>query len=67
MLMQLAQPLIWEARISTSRMRVGSRLEATATDVAVHFFISSGAAAKSSLAVKVLAVMVCFLLLVATP
>src|SRR5262244_2943542 len=52
-LMQLAQPLIWEARISTSLMRVGSRLEAMASDAAVHFFMSSGAAAKRSLAVMV--------------
>ena len=51
--MQLAQPLIWEARISTSLKRVGSRLEAMASDVAVHFFMSSGAAAKRSLAVMV--------------
>ena len=50
-LMQLAQPLIWEARISTSLTRIGSRLEAMASDVAVHFFMSSGAAAKRSLAV----------------
>src|SRR5262245_54946650 len=54
----VAQPLIWEARISTSRMRVGSRLEATASDAAVHFFMSSGAAARRSLTV-----MICFLLL----
>src|SRR5437762_13200843 len=52
-LRQLAQPLIWEARISTSPMRLGSRLEAMASDVAVHFFMSSGAAAKRSLAVMV--------------
>src|SRR5512139_1153654 len=52
-LMQLAQPLIWDAPISTSRTRVGSRLEATASDAAAHFFMSSGAAANSSLAFMV--------------
>jgi hypothetical protein len=41
-----AQPLIWAARIFTSLMRVGSRLEAMASDEAVHFLMSSGAAAK---------------------
>src|SRR5260221_458460 len=50
-LMQLAQPLIWEARISTSLTRVGSRLEAMASDVAVRLFKSSGGAAKRAFAV----------------
>src|SRR5581483_6735204 len=52
-LMQLAQPLIWDARISISRIRVGSRLEAAANDVAAHFFMRSGATAKRSLAFMV--------------
>src|SRR5476651_524899 len=62
-LMQLAQPLIWEARISTSPISVGSRLEAMAIDVRTQFFMSSGAAAKGSS----LAVMVRLLLSVPTP
>src|SRR5581483_1374896 len=63
MLRQLAQPLIWEDRISTRWTRLGSRLEATAMDVAIHFFTRSGAAASRSLAVKrALAAMVRFLL-----
>src|SRR5512139_2635427 len=57
-LMQLAQPLIWDARISTSRTGAGSRLEATASDAAAHFFMSSGAAENSSLAFMVLFVLV---------
>src|ERR1044072_996135 len=53
--MQLAQPLICEARIFTSSARVGSRLELMATDMPNHFFMSSGAAAEgSSLLVMIL-------------
>src|SRR5579885_965656 len=50
-LMQLAQPLIWEARISTRRIRDGSRLAAAARDRANHFCTSSGAAWMSSFGV----------------
>ena len=63
MLMQLAQPLIWEARIFTSSMRLGSRLEAMAIEMPAQLFMSEGAAAKGSS----LAVMVRLLLLVPTP
>src|SRR5262245_66111941 len=53
-LMQVAQPLIWEERIFTNSMRLGSRLDSTACDMLIQFFISDGAAAKrSSLAVMV--------------
>src|SRR5579871_6347405 len=48
MLMQLAQPLICEARIFTSSIRVGSRLAATAFETPIQFFMSWGAAAKRS-------------------
>ena len=48
MLMQLAQPLIWEARIFTSSTSVGSRLASTAIDVRSQVFIRSGAAAMGS-------------------
>jgi hypothetical protein len=60
--MQLGQPLIWEARISTSAIRLGSRLEAMAIDVPIQLFMSEGAAAKGSS----LAVMIGVLLLVPT-
>ena len=63
MLMQLAQPLICEARIFTSSARLGSRLELMATEVPNQFFMSDGAAAKRSS----FAVMVGFLLLVLVP
>jgi hypothetical protein len=43
-------------------MMAGSRLEAMVSDAAVYFFMSSGAAAKRSLAFTV-----SFLLLVPTP
>src|SRR5215472_8736845 len=53
-LMQVAQPLIWEERIFTNSMRLGSRLDSTACDMFIQLFISDGAAAKrSSLAVMV--------------
>ena len=40
--MQLAQPLICEARIFTSSVRLGSRLEAMATEAPIQLFISDG-------------------------
>src|SRR5262249_48763473 len=53
-LMQVAQPLIWEERIFTNSMRLGSRLDSTARDMLIQLFISDGAAAKrSSLAVMI--------------
>ena len=61
MLMQLAQPLICEARIFTSSARLGSRLELMVAEVPNQFFMSEGAAAKRSFAV-----MMGFLLLVPT-
>jgi hypothetical protein len=52
--MQLAQPLICEARIFTRLMRLGSRLEAMTCDMPIQLFMSEGATAKgSSLAVMV--------------
>jgi hypothetical protein len=52
--MQLAHPLIWEARIFTSSLRFGSRLEEMARDMVYHSFIIEGAAvAGFSLAVMV--------------
>src|SRR5690606_37818776 len=48
MLMQLVHPLICDARIFTSSMRLGSRLAAASIDMLIHFFMSSGAALKIS-------------------
>src|ERR1044072_6997672 len=53
MLMQLAQPLIGDARICTSSARLGSRLALIAAEVPNQFFISEGAAAKRSSAVMI--------------
>src|SRR6266481_6275795 len=46
MLMQLAQPLICEARIFTSSIRLGSRLAAIASEAPVQTFMTSGAAVR---------------------
>src|SRR5262249_60634379 len=48
MLMQLAQPLICEARILTSSIRLGSRLAAIASAAPVQAFMTSGAAVRRS-------------------
>jgi hypothetical protein len=54
MLMQLAQPLTCEDRISMSSASTGSRLPAMAKEARCHSFISEGAAARrSSLTVMV--------------
>ena len=54
MLMQLAQPLICEARIFTSSARLGSREAVIAIEVPIQLFMSWGATAKGlSLAVMV--------------
>ena len=55
MLMQLAQPLICEARIFTSSTSVGSRQPFTARERLIQALASSGAAANTSnLAVMVI-------------
>lgn len=63
--MQLAQPLICDARSFTSSVRLCSRLAAAESSIEerCQFFISEGAAAKRS----IFAVMVGFLLLVPIP